>query len=338
MLSGCTIASDFGGFAAADGGADAAMVQPMDAGPVDDGPRDDGPLDMGRGDAGRDLGPDMTGGCEPPCANDETCCEAACVDVRESTAHCGGCGRTCAPPANGTAFCTEGTCDFRCIDPFRDCNDDPGDGCEVVPPRYGVDGDGDGFLRDGAARFCPDEIPPGSVAGPDEVDCDDDESTTNPDADEACNGADNDCDERVDEGFFAGGARVGGVCVCEVGASPGTVVCTDDEAAARCDFPAEDCGNGVDDDCDGDVDDADEDCADPCLRGFDAWTCTDVFMPTFEACTARCGGYEMMLRSDASGGTGSCRRPGGGSRSCSVGSSALCSDCRRAFDAGCCDP
>jgi cysteine-rich repeat protein len=72
---------------------------------------------------------------------------------------------------------------------------------------------------------------------------------------ERCNGVDDNCDGRVDEGFGVG-------ALCNVGrglcAAPGEVVCFQGEAA--CDgqpgMPAQEICNGLDDDCDGDTDEA----------------------------------------------------------------------------------
>ncbi|MBN2798201.1 MAG: putative metal-binding motif-containing protein, partial [Deltaproteobacteria bacterium] len=52
-------------------------------------------------------------------------------------------------------------------------------GCRSAVPVLG-DADGDGFSTD--------------------VDCDDDDAGVNPDADEVCDGRDNDCDGEVDDG------------------------------------------------------------------------------------------------------------------------------------------
>ncbi len=53
------------------------------------------------------------------------------VDTRSSLAHCGACGRTCAPP-NATAACAMGVCAVSaCAGAFADCNGNVADGCEV---------------------------------------------------------------------------------------------------------------------------------------------------------------------------------------------------------------
>ena len=102
-----------------------------------------------------------------------------------------------------------------------------------------VDQDGDGF-----GAYCP--------AGPD---CRDGDRAVNPDAQELCDGVDNDCDRSADEGYGAGQACVVGVGAC---ARVGVVVCAEDGVSAACGAaagaPAEELCNGLDDDCDGVVD------------------------------------------------------------------------------------
>ncbi len=111
-----------------------------------------------------------------------------------------------------------------------------------------VDGDGDGF-----------------VAGDD---CDDSDATVNPDAAEDCDGVDDDCDESVDEGVlevfypdadgdgFGDGDAPTELCEVTKGYTTDGTDCQDTSAAV---FPGgvEVC-NGIDDDCDDLVDDADD--------------------------------------------------------------------------------
>ena len=73
---------------------------------------------------------------------------------------------------------------------------------------------------------------------------------------ERCNGIDDDCDGDIDESFPA----LGGPCAIGVGAceTQGIGVCTDDGGGVRCEgapgAPAEEDCNGIDDDCDGAID------------------------------------------------------------------------------------
>lgn len=71
---------------------------------------------------------------------------------------------------------------------------------------------------------------------------------------ETCNGIDDDCDGAVDDGFMcaAGGATVCTTSCGSVGTGECTTMCEAPSAAA-CTPPAETC-NGMDDDCDGNID------------------------------------------------------------------------------------
>ncbi|MBU1932255.1 hypothetical protein KJ965_06215, partial [Patescibacteria group bacterium] len=108
----------------------------------------------------------------------------------------------------------------------------------------GFDLDGDGFLAEGCAHVA-------------ETDCDDSDAAVNPDAEELCDdGLDNDCDDLVDDadpdcdlvctdndadGYAVEGGECGEVD-CEdsdVEVNPGHVEVKD---------------NGIDDDCDGKID------------------------------------------------------------------------------------
>jgi putative metal-binding protein len=137
------------------------------------------------------------------------------------------------------------------------CNglDDDGDGAidEGLPVGASVvDCDGDAFPlcpAAGTATTCAGdsrEITAGTPA-----DCNDQIATIHPNAPEACNGLDDDCDGDVDEGSPAGGAActvVGEVGACAVGVTscatgPLTCVPAADPSVEVCD--------GIDNDCDG---------------------------------------------------------------------------------------
>ncbi len=126
---------------------------------------------------------------------------------------------------------------------------------------YG-DGDGDGF-GDLASLLYACVLPAGASVSPD--DCDDTDASIAPDADERCNGVDDNCDGVIDDDAVdraswyldEDGDGYGDVVllVCE---DPGGDYvadagdCDDDDDAV---FPgAPDCDNGVDDDCDGLID------------------------------------------------------------------------------------
>ncbi len=98
---------------------------------------------------------DHCGGCGMACAmranSSASCAAGRCVyecsagfadcdgdasngcetDTRTSTASCGACGRTCAPP-NATAACVAGACTVAsCATGFGDCDTNPTNGCET---------------------------------------------------------------------------------------------------------------------------------------------------------------------------------------------------------------
>ena len=177
----------------------------------------------------------------------------------------------CDPPAGFVT--TDDDCDDAdaAVFPGADevCNgmDDNCDG-EIDPPDqlWFLDGDGDGFgdALISAADCAP---PDGHVA--DDTDCDDTDPAVSPDAEEVCNGVDDDCDDVVDEDllvvFYLDGDGDGygdpdttlSACELPLGYADNVDDCDDTDVSVN---PAavEVCG-GVDDDCDGLVDDADPD-------------------------------------------------------------------------------
>jgi hypothetical protein len=149
----------------------------------------------------------------------------------------------------------------------NDCDGDVDEDDADDAPTWYEDGDGDGFGDiDSSAVAC--EAPPGFVANA--LDCDDGDGDVNPDADEVCDGTDNDCDGDVDEDdaldaltWFADGDGdgFGDPAVSEVDCDqpPDTVDnhgdCDDSDPLQ---FPgADEVCNGEDDDCDGDIDEDD---------------------------------------------------------------------------------
>ena len=177
------------------------------------------------------------------------------------------------------ALCSDGVdgdCDGDVDLADVDCDafdDDDGDGfCEA-----GIDGNGDGDCLDAMED-----------AGP--FDCDDTRMNVSPGLSESglarcTDGFDNDCDGDVDsadtecapfddfdgDGFCETGRDLDGDGDCETAAElMGPVDCNDAAAAA---FPGntERCGDGLDNDCDGDVDLADSDCVDRRDDDGDGW-------------------------------------------------------------------
>jgi len=91
------------------------------------------------------------------------------------------------------------------------------------------------------------------------IDCDDNNPDINPDASEICDGLDNDCDGATDEDFPGiGTACSEGIGQCE---RSGTIVCSPDQTGTICNAvagePSIEICDGLDNDCDGAVDEGD---------------------------------------------------------------------------------
>ena len=143
---------------------------------------------------------------------------------------------------------------------------DPGDGGCSGSLSYWEDADGDGFGS--PATFgsgC--ELPPGAVENGD--DCDDAAAAVHPDAEDVCNGIDDDCDGDIDsnapvwypdadeDGFGAAGGAIT-ECQRPDGYTTNNEDCDDHNAAVH--PKGHEVCNGLDDDCEGGVDeDADSD-------------------------------------------------------------------------------
>jgi hypothetical protein len=139
-------------------------------------------------------------------------------------------------------------------------NDGDGEIDEGVLNTYYIDGDGDGYGSD-AVEAC--EAPEGSADAP--GDCDDGDAAVHPGADEVCNEIDDDCDSVIDEGlthtYFldSDGDGFGGTTVAVTACSPpdgyvDNALDCDDTSSVISPDQFEMC-NGIDDDCDGRIDD-----------------------------------------------------------------------------------
>ena len=133
-------------------------------------------------------------------------------------------------------------------------------GDPVAEVCNGVDDDCDGIIDDGFDVGIPCSTGVGACLGSGVTVCAPDgglgcNATPGQPVPEACNGLDDDCDGTVDNGFSLGVACSVGVGAC---ARDGWTVCAGDGTGTACDAvagePAAEACNGVDDDCDGQVD------------------------------------------------------------------------------------
>ncbi len=239
-----------------------AFPSPADAAPPD-GARSPGATTDPRGsDAGR---PDRCSDADDDCDGWDDDCDGAAdeaADIYTDPRNCGACGVRCEL-AGATARCAGGICELaRCLPDRADCNGDPEDGCETTggcpadSSCDGVDDDGDGAADEGyvpvaacgvgicrdrarASRCVSGAVEPCRPGAPQGV------------RDATCDGVDDDCDGRADEDFVPDAS-------CGVGACPalpsrceaGEVVACEPAAPA---VDRDGCG-GVDEDCDGRVD------------------------------------------------------------------------------------
>ena len=183
-----------------------------------------------------------TGGSLKSCSDGVGCTDDSCDEANNTcinTPDNGNCNdsqfcngvETCDPEADcqtGTTPCAEGT---TCIE--------SSDTCEVTC----TDKDNDGYAIEG-----------GVTCGP--IDCDDENRNVHPDATEVCNGVDDNCDGSIDETFNDLGES------CTVGTGEctrtGSRVCDESGTGTTCDAtpgtPSEEVCDGLDNDCNGSID------------------------------------------------------------------------------------
>jgi|GEM_PF-781791 len=80
-----------------------------------------------------DVGPPVDTGCGATqlCASSLSCCGGDCIDLQRTVSQCGTCGHACPTPANATARCSAGRCDFSCRVGYGDCDGAASSGCET---------------------------------------------------------------------------------------------------------------------------------------------------------------------------------------------------------------
>jgi hypothetical protein len=232
------------------------------------------------------------GACLNACDAGDTCVEGVCRQER---------GEACNnldddldgivdEGANGGPY-TE-PCDSSCGSGVRDCNQGQLTACSAPMPSTevcdGLDNDCDGLVDEGVAMTYYEDADRDGYGNDDPMtaklacsapaavgpnggpyierggDCDDDDNTTYPTAEELP-GGDNDCDGTADEGLEC---MVGTTSECGVNVGecrPGVQTCGDDATLGACGGPGyvgpedQDLCDGRDEDCDGLIDEGGED-------------------------------------------------------------------------------
>ena len=145
-----------------------------------------------------------------------------------------------------------------------DCDGETDEDSAIDAATWYEDGDADSYGSDTSSRACDQPEGWAAVTG----DCDDTDSAVNPDADEVCNGVDDDCDGQTDDdsatdrstwyadadgdGFGAADYALE-ACDAPSGYVEDDTDCDDSDADT---WPgATEVCDGEDDDCDGDIDD-----------------------------------------------------------------------------------
>jgi hypothetical protein len=257
----------------------------------DDG--DGGPDAVGDDPRPGDAPADVPGDGE--CPEGLASCSGTCVDLESSHEHCGECGEAC----DASMVCSEGECALECpalktdcsgscVDTKRDllncgaCGNACTAGvhatalcesgvCAVLCDPGWEDGDGDGSCESGCTPTSTSEL---------------------------CNGVDDNCDGRTDEGFDC---RMGEVTGCTtVCGTAGSGLCSIDcepPASSSCNPPAEDC-NGQDDNCNGSCDESFD-----CCRGESGTCTTSCGSAGTYTCTSSCTGGECEPPDETCNGT-----------------------------------
>lgn len=144
------------------------------------------------------------------------------------------------------------------------CNGDIDEG--LTFETWYADADGDSYGDADMTVTTCDGAPAGYVA--DNTDCNDADASINPGAAEVCNGVDDNCDGNVDEGVlitfyvdadgdgYGDAAMSTEACEAPAGYVADNTDCNDADATVN-PGATEVCGNGVDENCDGVIDDAD---------------------------------------------------------------------------------
>jgi Notch-like protein len=220
---------------------------------ADDGSGDDGSGDGSDGDGDGSGGASDGSGGMVPMGSCEVGESEDCYSGPAGTADVGAC-------ASGTASCEDGmwgACTGEVLPGAESCN--------------GVDDDCNGTVDDGVdgGGMCSTGMPGACADGT--MSCSGGVAACNPvvgPSAEACDNVDNDCNGQTDEGNPGGGGActtgLQGICSAGTNAcSGGAIVCQQNQQAG-----AEACGDGQDNDCNGQTDEGCSTCShDICVQG-----------------------------------------------------------------------
>jgi len=151
-------------------------------------------------------------------------------------------------PSTAVSVCDGVTPPNGYIPNATDCDD----ANPAVYAAYYHDADGDGY-GDASAGICDDLTPPAGYVTK-KTDCDDMNPAVHPGMSDAnCDGLDNNCNGYIDEGFVSPQPSTCGLGAC---ASTGEANCVDGVLYDTCNpgTPSAETCNGIDDNCDGTVD------------------------------------------------------------------------------------